>query len=164
MNLSFFRDSVFVRNLVFGIEDGLVSTVGLLSGIAIAGISGATIFLTGTILIFVEAFSMAAGSYLSEESVEENFEAPQTQTRSIEGSAVMFISYVVAGYIPLLPYVLMDVSRAFTTSIVLAFASLFILGLWSGRKSHMALKSAWRMAIVGGAAIIIGASVGKFFA
>lgn len=161
MNLSFFRDSVFLRNLVFGIEDGLVSTVGLLSGIAIAGVSGATIFLTGTILIFVEAFSMAAGSYLSEESVEENFEAPQSQTRSIEGSVVMFFSYALAGFIPLVPYLLMEVSRAFTTSIVLAFAALFILGLWSGRRAHQAWKSAWRMAFVGGAAIIVGATVGS---
>lgn len=149
-----------MRNLVFGIEDGLVSTVGLLSGIAIAGISGSTIFLTGTILIVVEAFSMAAGSYLSEESVEENFEAPQSQTRSIEGSAVMFFSYMIAGYIPLTPYILMDVSRAFSTSIVCAFAALFILGLWSGRRGNAAWRSAWRMAFVGGAAIVVGATAG----
>jgi len=63
--------AVYVRNFVFGVEDSLVSTVGLLSGIASAGASTATIFLTGTVLIFVEAFSMAVGSYLSEESVEE---------------------------------------------------------------------------------------------
>lgn len=161
MSWAFIKDSVFVRNLVFGIEDGLVSTVGLLSGIAIAGVSGATIFVTGAILVFVEAFSMAAGSYLSEESVEENFEAPQSSTRSIEGSAVMFVSYAVAGFIPLLPYVLLDVSRAFTTSIVCAFAALFILGLWSGRRGKSAWKSAWRMALVGGAAIIVGATVGS---
>jgi vacuolar iron transporter family protein len=164
MSFAFIRDSLFLRNLVFGIEDGLVSTVGLLSGIAIAGVSAQTIFLTGSILIVVEAFSMAAGSYLSEESVEENFEKPQSQTRSIEGSIVMFFSYIIAGFIPLLPYVVLDVGTAFTTSIVSAFCALFILGLWSGRKSHDAWKSAWRMAIVGGAAIIIGASIGRLFA
>ncbi len=160
MSFSFFRDAVFMRNLVFGIEDGLVSTVGLLSGIAIAGVSGATIFLTGTVLIMVEAFSMAAGSYLSEETVEENFEAPQSQVRSIEGSAVMFFSYLIAGYIPLMPYLYMDVSRAFSTSIACSFAALFVLGLWSGRRGHAAWRSAWRMAFVGGAAIVVGATAG----
>ena len=163
MSVGFFKDQVFVRNLVFGIEDGLVSTVGLLSGIAIAGVAGPTIFLTGSVLIFVEAFSMAAGSFLSEESVEENFEAPQTSTRSIAGSAVMFVSYMFAGFIPLLPYTVMPVNTAFPTSIACAFVALFVLGLWSGRRGSRSLKSAWRMLIIGGAAIIVGASAGMIF-
>lgn len=154
---------VFIRNLVFGIEDGIVSTVGLLSGIAIAGVSGATIFLTGMVLILVEAFSMAAGSYLSEESVEENTNAAAVPMRvSITGAAIMFCSYVLAGFLPLVPYLLLDVGRAFTTSIVAAFISLFALGLWSGKRGKHVFKSAWRMATVGGAAILVGALVGAF--
>src|SRR5262245_46938731 len=61
----------YFRNFVFGVEDSLVSTVGLLSGVAIAGLAREEIFLTGVILIFVEAVSMAAGSFLSESSAEE---------------------------------------------------------------------------------------------
>ena len=62
----------YFRNFIFGVEDSLVSTVGLLSGIAIADVPGHTIFLTGVVLIFVEAFSMAAGTFLSEYSAEED--------------------------------------------------------------------------------------------
>ena len=51
-------------------EDSLVSTVGLLSGVAVANVPMTTILLTGLILIFVEAISMAAGSFLSEYSAE----------------------------------------------------------------------------------------------
>ena len=61
----------YIRNFVFGVEDSLVSTVGLLSGVAIAGVEQKYIFITGLILIFVEAFSMAVGSFLSEESAEK---------------------------------------------------------------------------------------------
>ena len=62
---------MFLRNTVFGVEDSLVSTVGLLSGIAATGsVSKSFILLTGIVYISVEAFSMAVGSFLSEEFVE----------------------------------------------------------------------------------------------
>jgi len=62
---------VYLRNFVFGVEDSLVSTVGLLSGIAAAGVAQKDILVSGVVLIFVEAFSMAVGSFLSEEFAEE---------------------------------------------------------------------------------------------
>ena len=52
--------AVYIRNFIFGVEDSLVSTAGLLSGIAATGMSRPAILLTGIVLIFVEAFSMAA--------------------------------------------------------------------------------------------------------
>jgi hypothetical protein len=45
-------DGMFLRNFIFGIEDSLVSTVGLLSGIAIEHIPQVTIVLTGVVLKF----------------------------------------------------------------------------------------------------------------
>lgn len=57
--------ALYVRNITFGIADSLVSTVGLLSGIDIIGASHATVISTGLIYAFVEAFSMAVGSFLS---------------------------------------------------------------------------------------------------
>ena len=49
--------ALYIRNFVFGVEDSLASTVGLLSGIATAGVNASTIVVTGAVLIFVEAFS-----------------------------------------------------------------------------------------------------------
>jgi VIT1/CCC1 family predicted Fe2+/Mn2+ transporter len=65
------RSSLYLRNIIFGVEDSLVSTVGLLSGIAVEHVSSPTILLTGFVYITVEAFSMSVGSFLSEESAEE---------------------------------------------------------------------------------------------
>jgi VIT1/CCC1 family predicted Fe2+/Mn2+ transporter len=161
MNFNFFKDRVYVRNLVYGVEDGIVSTVGLLAGVAIAGISESTLILTGSIMITVEALSAAAGSYLSEQSVEEDFTTHSSEKKSIEGGLVMFAAHFIAGFIPLLPYLVIDISGAFSSSIALSFAALFILGLWSGRRGNHIWKSAWRMAIVGGLAIVVGAIVGR---
>lgn len=155
------RSALFLRNLVFGVEDGLVSTVGLLSGIAIAGVGRETILLTGVVLIFVEAFSMAAGSFLSEASVEE-MDGGEDDTRgSIAAGAIMFAAYFFAGLIPLLPYLIFEEARAFSASIFCSVLALLLLGYWSGRKTKSAWHKAIRMALVGGLAILVGVFAGS---
>ncbi len=64
------RDT-YLRNFIFGVEDSLVSTVGLLAGVAAAEISAQAILTTGLVLIVVEGFSMGIGSFLTEETTEE---------------------------------------------------------------------------------------------
>jgi len=153
----------YVRNFIFGVEDSLVSTVGLLSGIAYAEVPKQTIFLTGIILIFVEAFSMGVGSFLSEQSAQEYLKNNiKTSSRSLVGALIMFLSYFAAGFIPLFPYLVFSTSLALTVSIVLSLVSLFMLGLVSARmfKTNV-LKSAFRMLLVGGIAICAGVLVGK---
>ncbi|MEK7133774.1 MAG: VIT1/CCC1 transporter family protein [Patescibacteria group bacterium] len=159
------KGALYLRNLVFGVEDGIVSTVGLLSGIAIAGVPRPTIFLTGIVLIFVEAVSMAAGSFLSEASVDEVSGMHDTPRQSLSAGVIMFASYFVAGFIPLLPYVLLlDVGYALPVSIAAAFCTLFLLGYWSGRNSHAAWRKALRMVLVGGTAILVGTFAGSIVA
>ena len=155
------RSALFLRNLVFGVEDGLVSTVGLLSGIAIAGVPRETIFLTGVVLIFVEAFSMAAGSFLSEASVEEMDGGVDDTRGSVAAGAVMFASYFVAGFIPLFPYLVFAVGQAFPLSVSCSVLALLLLGYWSGRKTNSAWRKALRMALVGGLAILVGIFAGS---
>lgn len=154
--------ALFVRNLIFGVEDGLVSTVGLLSGIAIAGVDRETIFLTGVVLIFVEAFSMAAGSFLSEASVEEMDGGVDDTRGSLAAGAVMFASYFIAGFIPLSPYLFAEVTVAFPLSIACSLAALFLLGYWSGRNTRSVWRKSFRMGLVGGLAILVGAFAGTF--
>lgn len=155
---------MYVRNVVFGVEDSLVSTVGLLSGIAAAGVPRGTVFLTGTVLIFVEAFSMAVGSFLSERSVEEYERASVASGRnSLIAGSVMFFSYFLSGFVPLLPYFFTEVRAAFWSSIFLSLIALFLLGLVSGRMFKAdGWKSALRTFFVGGIAVAVGVLVGQF--
>ncbi len=53
------------RELVFGIQDGLLSTVGLLSGVSAATQSRAIVIVTGVAAGVTGGVSMAAGSYLA---------------------------------------------------------------------------------------------------
>lgn len=152
-----------LRNLIFGVEDSLVSTVGLLAGIAVAGLPRPTILLTGVVLIFVEALSMGAGSFLSEYSVEEyRRQGNVPARRSIGGGVVMFFSYFISGFIPLLPYIIWEASLAFWISIGFSLVSLFVLGVEQARLSKLKIvTNGVRMFLVGGAAILVGVTVGK---
>ena len=63
-----------VREFVFGIQDGLMSTVGLLAGVQGATESNAVVIITGLTAMFAGAVSMAAGSYLSSSAEKEIFD------------------------------------------------------------------------------------------
>ncbi len=155
---------LYVRNIIFGVEDSLVSTVGVLSGIAIANVPRATILLTGVIYLFVEAFSMAVGSILSEHSVEQYKRRRETPFRKpFLAGFIMFFSYFLAGFVPLGPYALLQVSNAFWISILASFTALFVLGAVSARFFKInPYREGLRMLIIGGIAIILGVIVGRF--
>lgn len=158
------RTAQFLRNFIFGVEDSLVSTVGLLSGVAVVGTSSNTIILAGVVLIFVEAFSMGMGSLLSE-NVADEFRARREVPIARAGwpALVMFFSYFIAGFIPLAPYLLFPVKVAFSLSISFSLTTLFLLGVVGARLSG---TSMWRhgieMLVFGGAAVGLGVVVGMF--
>src|SRR3989338_11461472 len=95
--LNRFSSVSYFRNFTFGVEDSLVSTVGLLSGVAVADVPRMTILLTGIILLLVEGLSMAVGSFLTESSVEEYTQAQGLTRKNIVSGIIMFFSYFVAG-------------------------------------------------------------------
>jgi len=63
-----------IREFVFGIQDGLISTVGLLAGIQGATENNVVVIITGLTAMFSGAISMAAGSYLSSGAQKEIFD------------------------------------------------------------------------------------------
>ncbi len=155
--------AVYVRSFVFGVEDSLVSTVGLLSGVAIAGVARETIFVTGVILIFVEAFSMAVGSFLSEHSASEYIsQSTLPFANSIFGGVVMFFSYFISGFVPLFPYLFFSVNTALIISMIFSLIALFVLGIVSANFSKTNLwRGGFKMFLIGGLAIILGILIGK---
>lgn len=63
-----------IREAVFGVQDGLTSTVGALTGIAAGTQNQDAVVVAGFVIIVVESLSMAAGSYLSSKSQREYLE------------------------------------------------------------------------------------------
>jgi VIT1/CCC1 family predicted Fe2+/Mn2+ transporter len=158
----------FVRNVVFGVEDSLVSTVGFVSGIASASVPRETILLSGVVLVAVEAFSMAAGSFLSDASTREAMHRGHHHRvallPSVAGGFVMLLSYMLSGLFVLVPYLLAPPPQALWCSVALSLLALALLGTYSARTSRLsALPRIVRMCTVGGIAIALGMVVARLF-
>ena len=154
-----------IRNFVFGVEDSLVSTVGLVSGIAVAGVPAGTILLTGRVLVLVEAFSMAVGSLISSNAAQEAILHKEIPLGFVwAGAFIMFISYIGSGILIVLPYALFPVTTAFPVSIIIALSALFLLGVISaGFSGTNRIKKGCVVALLGGIAIVLGSAVGIIF-
>ena len=70
----FIESRARIREFVFGIQDGLISTVGLLAGVQGATENTLVVVIAGLTAMFSGAISMAAGSYLSSGAQKEIFD------------------------------------------------------------------------------------------
>ena len=157
--------SIYVRNVIFGIEDSLVATAGLVAGITAAQVTHHVILLTACVYVFVEAFAMAVGSFLSEESAEE-YETKREATGQAPLSAgiVMFVSCIVGGFLPVIPYLFLTGVTALYASIAVSLATLGLLGYIHAKISHVRVAvHIGKMMLLGGLAIAIGIGVGRLF-
>jgi VIT1/CCC1 family predicted Fe2+/Mn2+ transporter len=64
-----------MRDLVFGMEDALITNLGLVLGVAAAGVPSVDVLLAGSAAMFAGMVSMAAGDYLSTKSQREALDA-----------------------------------------------------------------------------------------
>lgn len=144
-------DPFVVRNLVYGIEDSLISTTGLVVGIAASGVPRSTILKTGAILLLVEALSMAFGAFVSEDRFMQAASMAHGITDVLKYAAIMFGAYIVAGLVPMLPFVVSG-----TSSTTIAWAvMLAVIGL-------ALLTRSVALTAVGASILGISIVVGKF--
>lgn len=142
-----------LRTIIFGIEDSLVSTTGVIVGLIAAGTAESTVLAAGLITIVVEATSMGAGEFIS------NDDNPKKDRDALKKGLLMLISYFLAGLWVMIP-VFIGV-RNNVTIMSFTFASLFMLGYWRGHILRgRPLKYAIRTLLIGGIACGFGVAVG----
>jgi VIT1/CCC1 family predicted Fe2+/Mn2+ transporter len=148
----------YFRDTVFGSEDGLVSSVGALFGLATSGVYMENqIILAGLVIISVEAISMGAGAFLTAESIHD-IESGH-RDNPLLGGVIMFFSYALSGLLVLSPYFFLPVFSAKYVSVIITMIALYFLGFLPKRN----VKSGLRMFFVAGIAILTGFLVGKLF-
>lgn len=159
-----------LREIIFGLEDSLVSTLGAVTGIAIGAGSQYVVILSGLVLIAAEGMSMAAGSYLSSKSAvqaQERFHGKRQEeaVHPIRAAFVMGVFYFVGGFIPLMPYFFLPIRQAIFVSIPLTALVLFGVGVWAANfTGRSRLKSGLEMAGVSLAAAAVGYLIGRLVA
>ena len=181
-----------IGDMVYGANDGIVTTFAVVAGVAGAGLAPLVVLILGFANLFADGWSMASGNYLGtksrhdyedkEREVEEKaiLENPQTRieclksyykakgldgevldrliaviiqdkklwvdemlacelnidsgpkANPIKNSVATFVSFVMAGSLPLWPY-LFRLENAFVYSIILTAVAFFIVGSLSAR-------------------------------
>lgn len=150
------KDPFFVRNMVYGLEDSLISTTGVVVGTTFAGMPLPYIITTGIILVLVEALSMAFGSLVSEESFMITSKKKYTNLQIMFYAVTMFVSYFVAGIAILVPYFL-KLKYHYAVSIAISVFGLFCIVLFVQKDIFKAILTT----IVGAAILAITIVVGQ---
>lgn len=152
----------YLRSLMFGLQDGIVSTTGVVVGISTGVQNKEIVVLAAFVAVTVEATSMAAGLYSSEKAVHQMDKSGKHTDSLVIGALIMFVAYILGGLFPIIPTVIFDQSTARVVAIVAAFIGLFIIGYIKGHVvEHKPLRSAFELFVIGAIATAIGLIVGN---
>ena len=122
----------YIRELIYGANDGIITTFAVVAGVAGGGLSLRVVLIIGAANLLADGLSMAVGNYLSirsHESVLETQELPEEEAFPRRHAAATFLAFVVAGAVPLLPYMVptLPVDR-FVSSAALTLLAMFAVG------------------------------------
>lgn len=153
----------YLRSLMFGLQDGVVSTTGVVVGISTGVSDKSIIVLAAFVAVMVEATSMAAGQYSSEKAVHQMDKSGKHTDNLILGAAIMFFAYLLGGMFSIVPTVLFDQPEARYLAIISAFIGLFTIGYFKGKLvDHHAMRSAVELLLIGGVATLVGVVIGHY--
>jgi VIT1/CCC1 family predicted Fe2+/Mn2+ transporter len=122
----------YVRELIYGANDGLVTTFAVVAGVAGGSLALHVVLVMGAANLFADGLSMAVGNYLSirsHESVLEAQQLPEEEAFPFRHGAATFLAFVTAGSVPLLPYMIPAYpADRFAVSIALTLLTMFGVG------------------------------------
>lgn len=155
----------YLPELVYGANDGIVTTFAVVSGVVGAGLSTQVILILGFANLLADAFSMGASNFLSERTRSVGQSRPSVKAAGRHGVAT-FTGFVTAGVIPLLAYVFPWLQgNRFLSACILTGAALFTVG--AGRSLFIRrgwLRAGSEMLIVGSFAAAVAYTVGALVA
>lgn len=153
----------YLQSAMFGFNDALVSTTGVIVGISTGTGNKEVVILAGVVTILVEALSMGSGQYLSSKSAHQ-LNRDNSLKAPIVSGLIMFLAYFLAGLVPLLSIVIFPMSYSRNVAIVSALLCLLILGYAKGKIVKVSpLRSALEVLIIGGVTTGIGVLAGIIF-
>ena len=121
----------YIRDIVYGANDGLITTFAVVSGVAGGSLSTLAVVVIGAANLVADGISMGVGNFLAIRADERGREAadlPEQEAFPWKHALATLVAFVVAGAIPLGPYVMLGVEQRLVWSSALTFAALFLLG------------------------------------
>lgn len=162
--VSIHEKATLLGDAVFAVNDGIITTFAVVAGVTGASLSSSVILILGFANLFADGLSMASGHYLGIKS-EIEYQKAQGDVKGLAHSPVThglvtFVAFILAGLVPLLPYLFNFVER-FMVSTLLVAGTLF----WVGAvRAYLAKKNIFsggaEMLMIGGAAATVAFIVG----
>jgi VIT1/CCC1 family predicted Fe2+/Mn2+ transporter len=121
----------YIRDIVYGANDGLITTFAVVGGVAGGALSPVAVIVIGAANLAADGVSMGAGNLLAiraDERAREAADLPELEAFPWKHGLATTVAFIVAGIIPLVPYLIPGVERGLLWSSVLTFAALFGLG------------------------------------
>lgn len=147
----------YIRELIYGANDGIITTFAVVAGVTGGELSSRVVLIVGAANLLADGLSMASGNYLSIQSHERVLEAqglPEEEAYPLRHAAATFASFVLAGLVPLVPFLIPAWTWGrFAGSVALTLIALFVVG---ASRAWIAEVRWWR---AGGEMLVLGAIV-----
>lgn len=125
----------YIRDVVYGANDGLITTFAVVAGVVGGGLSSRTMLIIGAANLIADGLSMGVGNYLSIRSHEGALAAqnrPEEEASPGRHGLATMLAFVAAGAAPLAPFVLGLADYGLAASALLTFAMMFTVGALRG--------------------------------
>lgn len=144
----------YIRDIFYGANDGVVTTFAIVTGAIGASLGNNVILILGFANLLADGFSMAASNYLGIRSEYDASHAKGNVSSSYvyKHAAATFISFVLAGSLPLMPFVFGK--GGFLAAAIATAITLFVIGAMLGKFILHRKWFTWgfQMLVVGGVA------------
>lgn len=155
----------YLPDLVYGANDGIITTFAVVSGVVGASLSTRVILILGFANLLADGVSMGASNYLSRRSYAEANDRADRPEAAKHGTATT-LAFVVAGTLPLLAYLFpIDPEWEFEVAVALTCAALFAVGAARTLVTKLGwMRSGLEMLVVGAGAAALAYAIGAFAA
>jgi VIT1/CCC1 family predicted Fe2+/Mn2+ transporter len=123
----------YIRDLVYGANDGIITTFAVVAGVAGGSLSTVAVLVVGAANLAADGLAMGVGNLLAIRANESALAAegrPEEETYPWKHGAATLMAFVGAGAIPLLPYIVPAAAGGrLVWSAAFTLASLFGVGV-----------------------------------
>lgn len=164
----------FVRDLVYGANDGIITTFAVVAGVSGANLSSRIVLILGVANLVADGFSMGASNWLGIRSERDARDAAGgtadrggvPESSALAHGFATFAAFAIAGIAPLVAYFLpIDADDRFASACVLALGAQFAVG---AARTVVTRQRWWtsglEMLLVGAAAAGVAWGMGRWVA
>jgi vacuolar iron transporter family protein len=133
----------YIRDIVYGANDGVITTFAAVAGVEGGRLPAIAVIVVGVANLAADGLSMGVGNYLSiraNEGAREADNLPEEEAEPVRHAAATFLAFVVAGFVPLLPYLF---GLPTTVSSVMSTAGTLVTLFGIGTARGIITRKAW---------------------